>query len=56
MLLAPQKDSEKHLRMLKRLAALLDNPQFYTELVAQNDPQSAHGVIKKYEDMFIASY
>jgi PTS system fructose-specific IIC component/PTS system nitrogen regulatory IIA component len=56
MLLAPQKDSEKHLRMLKRLAGLLDNPQFYTELVAQNDPRSAHGVIKKYEDIFIASY
>jgi PTS system fructose-specific IIC component/PTS system nitrogen regulatory IIA component len=56
MMLAPQKDSEKHLRMLKRLAGLLDNPQFYTELVAQNDPQSAHAVIKKYEDMFIASY
>jgi PTS system fructose-specific IIC component/PTS system nitrogen regulatory IIA component len=55
MMLAPQKDSEKHLRMLKRLAGLLDNPQFYTELVAQNDPQSAHGVIKKYEDIFIAS-
>ena len=56
MLLAPQKDSEKHLRLLKRLAGLLDNPQFYTELVAQLDPQAAHGIIKKYEDIFIASY
>jgi PTS system fructose-specific IIC component/PTS system nitrogen regulatory IIA component len=56
MLLAPQKDSEKHLRLLKRLAGLLDNPQFYTELVSQTDPQAAYGVIKKYEDIFIASY
>ncbi|MDR1566730.1 MAG: PTS sugar transporter subunit IIA [Treponema sp.] len=56
MLLAPQKDSEKHLRLLKRLAGLLDNPQFYTELVSQTDPHAAHGVIKKYEDIFIASY
>jgi PTS system fructose-specific IIC component/PTS system nitrogen regulatory IIA component len=56
MLLAPQRDSEKHLRLLKRLAGLLDNPQFYTELVAQTDSQAAHGVIKKYEDIFIASY
>ncbi|GHU66244.1 hypothetical protein FACS189447_06710 [Spirochaetia bacterium] len=56
MLLAPQKDAEKHLRLLKRLAGLLDDPKFYTELVAQTDPQAAHGVIKKYEDIFIASY
>jgi PTS system fructose-specific IIC component/PTS system nitrogen regulatory IIA component len=55
MLLAPQKDSEKHLKLLKRLAGLLDNPQFYTDLVAQNDAQSANGIIKKYEDIFLAS-
>ncbi|MDR0721000.1 MAG: PTS sugar transporter subunit IIA [Treponema sp.] len=56
MILAPQKDSEKHLRLLKRLAMLLDNPQFYTELVTQTDPQAANGIIKKYEEIFIASY
>jgi PTS system fructose-specific IIC component/PTS system nitrogen regulatory IIA component len=55
MLLAPGLDSEKHLRLLKRLAGLLDNPQFYTELLAQNDPKSANAVIKKYEDIYIAS-
>ena len=55
MLLAPQTDSEKHLRLLKRMAALLDNPQFYAELLAQNDPKSAQAIIRKYEDMFIAS-
>jgi PTS system fructose-specific IIC component/PTS system nitrogen regulatory IIA component len=55
MLMAPQRDSEKHLRLLKRLAGLLDNPQFYTDLVAQNDVQGANGVIKKYEDIFLAS-
>jgi len=55
MLLAPKADSEEHLRILKRLAELLDNPQFYTELLAQNDPQSANRIIKKYEDIYIAS-
>jgi PTS system fructose-specific IIC component/PTS system nitrogen regulatory IIA component len=54
MVLIPQKDTEKHLRILKRMAELLENPQFYIELVAQKDPQSAHGIIKKYEDMFIS--
>jgi PTS system fructose-specific IIC component/PTS system nitrogen regulatory IIA component len=53
MLLAPPLESEKHLRLLKRVAGLLDNPQFYTDLVAQNDAQGAYVVIKKYEDMFI---
>jgi PTS system fructose-specific IIC component/PTS system nitrogen regulatory IIA component len=54
MILAPEKDTEKHLRMLKRLAELLDNPQFYTDLVAQNTPQEAYGILKKYEDILIS--
>jgi PTS system fructose-specific IIC component/PTS system nitrogen regulatory IIA component len=54
MVLAPQKDSEKHLRILKRLAELLENPQFYTELQTQQDPQGAHRIIKKFEDLLIA--
>jgi len=54
MLLAPEKDSEKHLRVLQRLAELLGNPQFSQDLQAQKDPQSAYKVICKYEDMLIA--
>jgi PTS system fructose-specific IIC component/PTS system nitrogen regulatory IIA component len=52
MVLIPQKDTEKHLRILKRMAELLENPQFYIELVAQKDAQGAYNVIKKYEDVF----
>jgi PTS system fructose-specific IIC component/PTS system nitrogen regulatory IIA component len=55
MLLAPLKESETHLRLLKRLAALLDNPQFYLDLLAQTDSAGANGVIKKYEDMIVAA-
>ena len=54
MMLAPQTDSEKHLRILKRLAELLDNPSFYTDLVVQKDAQSANIIIRKYEDVLIA--
>jgi PTS system fructose-specific IIC component/PTS system nitrogen regulatory IIA component len=54
MLLAPLKDSEKHLRVLKRLAQLLDNSQFFTDLLSQRDAQGVAGVIKKYEDLLIA--
>jgi PTS system fructose-specific IIC component/PTS system nitrogen regulatory IIA component len=53
MILAPPLDSEKHLRLLKRMAELLDNPQFYTDLLAQDDAKGAYGVIKKYEDILI---
>jgi PTS system fructose-specific IIC component/PTS system nitrogen regulatory IIA component len=51
MLVAPQKDSEKHLRVLKRLAELLENPQFYIELQSQADVQGAYKVICKFEDV-----
>lgn len=54
MMLAPQKDTEKHLRLLKRLAELLDNPSFYNEVIAQKDARSVNNVIRKYEDVLIA--
>jgi PTS system fructose-specific IIC component/PTS system nitrogen regulatory IIA component len=54
MVIAPQTDTEKHLGVLKRLAELLQNPQFFTDLAAQNDPSSASAVIKKYENILTA--
>jgi PTS system fructose-specific IIC component/PTS system nitrogen regulatory IIA component len=54
MVLIPQKDTEKHLRILKRMAELLENPQFYIELVAQKDAQGVYNVIRKYEDVLSA--
>jgi PTS system nitrogen regulatory IIA component len=54
MMLAPQKDTEKHLRLLKRLAELLDNPAFYDEVIAQKDARSVNNVIRKFEDVLIA--
>ena len=51
MILAPREDSEKHLRLLKRMAELLENPEFYIDLQAQKDAQSAYRVICKYEDI-----
>ncbi|MDR1411720.1 MAG: PTS sugar transporter subunit IIA [Spirochaetaceae bacterium] len=54
LILAPEKDSETHLRLLKRLATLLDDPQFYTELALQPGAQDAYEIIKKYEEMLVA--
>jgi PTS system fructose-specific IIC component/PTS system nitrogen regulatory IIA component len=53
LILAPEKDTETHLRLLKRLATLLDDPQFYTELAVQGNAQDVYGIIKKYEDILI---
>jgi PTS system fructose-specific IIC component/PTS system nitrogen regulatory IIA component len=51
LILAPQSKSEMHLRVLKRLAEMLQNPEFFTELAAQNDPASASDIIGKYENI-----
>ncbi|HTX71726.1 MAG TPA: PTS sugar transporter subunit IIA [Rectinemataceae bacterium] len=51
MLLSSPRDSELHLNALKRLARLLDDPAFYTELVAVQSADQAFGVIKRFEDL-----
>jgi PTS system fructose-specific IIC component/PTS system nitrogen regulatory IIA component len=53
MIISPMEDSEKYLRLLKHLAALMEIPQFQIELQAQKDPQSAYKIIRKYEEMFV---
>jgi PTS system fructose-specific IIC component/PTS system nitrogen regulatory IIA component len=54
MLVAPHEDSEAHLRVLKRMAELLQNPEFSSELQAQKDAQAAFRVICKYENLLVA--
>jgi len=54
MIVAPLKDTETHLRILKRLAELLENPQFFIDLQEQKDATGAYRVICKHEDLLIA--
>jgi PTS system fructose-specific IIC component/PTS system nitrogen regulatory IIA component len=54
MVLTPLSSAEKHLRILKRLAEMLENPQFFTDLAAQSDPAQANAIIKKYENILTA--
>ncbi|MCL2759551.1 MAG: PTS sugar transporter subunit IIA [Treponema sp.] len=51
MIISPMEDSEKHLRLLKHLAELMEIPQFQIELQAQKDPQNAFKIIRKFEEM-----
>ena len=51
LIVAPPQDTEMHLKVLKRLAELLENPQFQIDLQSQKDSQGAYKVICKYEKM-----
>jgi nitrogen PTS system EIIA component len=49
MLVSSPKDSELHLAALKRLAILLDDPEFYTDLIAADSPARANSILRNYE-------
>ncbi|MCL2066120.1 MAG: PTS sugar transporter subunit IIA [Treponema sp.] len=49
MLIAPMGDSEKQLRILKRLSDLLENAQFYREIQSQKNAQDVYDIIRKFE-------
>jgi nitrogen PTS system EIIA component len=51
MLISSPEDSELHLSALKRLAGLLDDPEFYAELARAETPERAFAVLKSYEDV-----
>ena len=55
MVFAPLANSETYLRLLKRLAEIMGNPQFYAEILAQNDSRSVNAIIKRYENIYTAS-
>ena len=54
MIIGPPKNAETHLRILKLLSELLENPQFSIDLQSQKNSLDAHKVIRKYEDMLTA--
>jgi nitrogen PTS system EIIA component len=53
MLVSSPKDSELHLAALKRLAVLLDDPEFYTDLLRADSPERANSIIRNYETRLI---
>jgi nitrogen PTS system EIIA component len=53
MLVSAPKDSELHLAALKRLAVLLDDPEFYTDLLRADSPARASSIIRNYETRLI---
>lgn len=51
LLVSSPKESELHLQALKRLARLLDDPAFYTEIMRADSPERAFSVLKSFEDL-----
>jgi PTS system fructose-specific IIC component/PTS system nitrogen regulatory IIA component len=51
LLVSSPTEAELHLRALKRLARLLDDPEFYTELMAAESPEKAFQILKSFEDL-----
>jgi PTS system fructose-specific IIC component/PTS system nitrogen regulatory IIA component len=54
MFLSPEHDTEAHLHLLQRLAEMLDNPQFYAELLEQKSSQDLYRTLKKHEEILLA--
>jgi PTS system fructose-specific IIC component/PTS system nitrogen regulatory IIA component len=53
MLVSAPKESELHLAALKRLAVLLDDPEFYSDLLRADSPDRANSIIRNYETRLI---
>jgi nitrogen PTS system EIIA component len=53
MLVSSPQDSELHLAALKRLAVLLDEPEFYAELLRADSPERVSSIIRNYESRLI---
>lgn len=55
MVLSTCTDCSLHLRVLKRLAVLLQKPDFISEILEQKTPENVYKTICKYEDVLTAS-
>jgi nitrogen PTS system EIIA component len=53
MLISSPKEAELHLAALKRLAVLLDDPEFYGDLLRSDSPERANAIIRNYETRLI---
>lgn len=51
LLLSSPDISDNHLRVLKKLAVLLENPAFEAELAQATNPEGAFQVLKRYEEL-----
>lgn len=51
MLVSSQEDAEQHLRTLKKIAQVIEMPDFYMDLIKSDNQEIAFRVLKKYEEL-----
>lgn len=51
LLLSSKKDSELHLKTLKKIAELLEFSEFYQQIVKADTPEKANAIVRHYENM-----
>jgi PTS system fructose-specific IIC component/PTS system nitrogen regulatory IIA component len=51
MLVSSQEDAEQHLRTLKKIAQIIEMPDFYSEFTKSDKPETAFRILKKYEEL-----
>lgn len=50
MILAPPVEAEEHLHLLQRMANLLRNPDFYSDLIGAAKAEDVVSILKRYEE------
>jgi PTS system fructose-specific IIC component/PTS system nitrogen regulatory IIA component len=50
LLVSSEEDAATHLSVLKKIALLVENPEFYKEACAAGDPDKVHRIIRGYEE------
>jgi fructose-specific phosphotransferase system IIA component len=51
LLVSSEDDAEQHLRTLKKIAQVIEMPDFYTEFIKTDKPETAFRILKKYEEL-----
>ena len=51
LLVSSEEDAGAHLSVLKKIALLVESPDFYREALAAADPQKVHGIIQTHEEL-----
>lgn len=51
LLISSKTDSELHLKILKKIANLLENSEFYQHIKDADNPEKAYEILKHYEDL-----
>ena len=54
LLVSSDEDAATHLAVLKKIALLVENPEFYAEACAAADAETVYRIIRAYENILDA--